>query len=278
MDGTHSRVQKTVFPVSTGGPVRAPGWRKDVFCGGCSKFLREQNAGDHAGYRLGMACKGCHVFGRILEEFITIWIKTTNQKLLERRASYRQIYRLPVKQCRMDVTYRYVPNQYFQFPPAHVLEDPAGGKTCRKTCFQGCDPENTGDDQTCRGSCRIPSRNDMPRSDGDTPARAQWVPSMVNMGHFPPERLQEHLSDAPQRRGYTRSLPMGPIDGTHGCPQKTVFVLPIRASVRAHVKVERRVLRGATQKTQEIIKECRKSCRIPSRNGMPSRSFSEHFG
>eukprot|EP00661_Eupelagonemidae_sp_cell13_P016083 gene16083-biopygen6727 len=26
---------------------------------------------------------------------------------------------------------------------------------------------------------------------------------------------------APQRRGYTRSLPMGAIDGTHGCPQKT---------------------------------------------------------
>eukprot|EP00661_Eupelagonemidae_sp_cell13_P012857 gene12857-biopygen23004 len=28
------------------------------------------------------------------------------------------------------------------------------------------------------------------------------------------------LKDAPQRRGNTRSLPMGPIDGTHGCAQK----------------------------------------------------------
>eukprot|EP00661_Eupelagonemidae_sp_cell13_P024873 gene24873-biopygen7435 len=71
------------------------------------------------------------------------------------------------------------------------------------------------------------------------------VSSMVRMGahrkryfQFPPERLLERLSaksglkHAPQRRGYTRSLPMGPIDGTHGCPQKTVFSLSTRASVR----------------------------------------------
>eukprot|EP00661_Eupelagonemidae_sp_cell13_P012328 gene12328-biopygen18472 len=40
MDGTHSCVQKTVFSVSTGGPLRASGWRKDAFWGGgCYKFL-----------------------------------------------------------------------------------------------------------------------------------------------------------------------------------------------------------------------------------------------
>eukprot|EP00661_Eupelagonemidae_sp_cell13_P017539 gene17539-biopygen12887 len=71
---------------------------------------------------------------------------------------------------------------------------------------------------------------------------------------WPPKLAKSGLKDAPQRRGYTRSLPMGPINGTHGCAQKTVCPLPTRASVRAHLKVERRVLNGATQKTQGIIK------------------------
>eukprot|EP00661_Eupelagonemidae_sp_cell13_P016385 gene16385-biopygen20277 len=32
---------------------------------------------------------------------------------------------------------------------------------------------------------------------------------------WPPKLAKSGLKDAPQRRGYTRSLPMGPIDGTH---------------------------------------------------------------
>eukprot|EP00661_Eupelagonemidae_sp_cell13_P025728 gene25728-biopygen18019 len=43
-----------------------------------------------------------------------------------------------------------------------------------------------------------------------------WIP--MDALEFPPNSGLKH---APQRRGYTRSLPMGPIDGTHGCPQKT---------------------------------------------------------
>eukprot|EP00661_Eupelagonemidae_sp_cell13_P023870 gene23870-biopygen10396 len=36
---------------------------------------------------------------------------------------------------------------------------------------------------------------------------------------WPPKLAKSGLKHAPQRRGYTRSLPMGPIDGTHGSPE-----------------------------------------------------------
>ena len=49
---------------------------------------------------------------------------------------------------------------------------------------------------------------------------------------WPPKLAKSGLKDAPQRRGYTRSLPMGPIDGTHGCAQKTVFLVPTGEAVR----------------------------------------------
>eukprot|EP00661_Eupelagonemidae_sp_cell13_P008669 gene8669-biopygen22651 len=46
MDGTHSCVQKTVFSVPTGGPLRASGWRKDVFLGcGCTLVWRRTAVG-----------------------------------------------------------------------------------------------------------------------------------------------------------------------------------------------------------------------------------------
>eukprot|EP00661_Eupelagonemidae_sp_cell13_P014556 gene14556-biopygen5123 len=38
---------------------------------------------------------------------------------------------------------------------------------------------------------------------------------------LPPKLAKSGLEDAPQRRGYTRSLPMGPIDGTHGKHRKS---------------------------------------------------------
>eukprot|EP00661_Eupelagonemidae_sp_cell13_P010252 gene10252-biopygen1747 len=45
---------------------------------------------------------------------------------------------------------------------------------------------------------------------------------MILQAFWPPKPAKSGLKHAPQRRGYTRSLPMGPIDGTHGCPQKTL--------------------------------------------------------
>eukprot|EP00661_Eupelagonemidae_sp_cell13_P015216 gene15216-biopygen17168 len=56
--------------------------------------------------------------------------------------------------------------------------------------------------------------------------QAFWHPNLAKSG----------LKDAPQRRRYTRSLPMSSTDDTHGCPQKMVFPLPPRASVRAPVR------------------------------------------
>eukprot|EP00661_Eupelagonemidae_sp_cell13_P020760 gene20760-biopygen20622 len=58
----------------------------------------------------------------------------------------------------------------------------------------------------------------------------------ILLAFWPPKLAKSGLKHAPQRRGDTRSLPMGPIDGTHGCPQKTVFSLSTRASVRAPVR------------------------------------------
>eukprot|EP00661_Eupelagonemidae_sp_cell13_P015480 gene15480-biopygen18711 len=44
----------------------------------------------------------------------------------------------------------------------------------------------------------------------------------ISPAFWPPKLAKSGLKDAPQRRGYTRSLPMGPINGTHGCLQKPV--------------------------------------------------------
>eukprot|EP00661_Eupelagonemidae_sp_cell13_P021583 gene21583-biopygen22184 len=43
---------------------------------------------------------------------------------------------------------------------------------------------------------------------------------MISQACWPPKLAKRGLKDAPQRRGYTRSLPMGSIDGTHGCAKK----------------------------------------------------------
>eukprot|EP00661_Eupelagonemidae_sp_cell13_P011376 gene11376-biopygen7845 len=79
------------------------------------------------------------------------------------------------------------------------------------------------------GSCWIPSGNGMPRRSF---FGAFW---RILQASWPPKLATSGLKHAPQRRGYIRSLPMGPIDGTHGCPQKTVFSLSTRASGRGPV-------------------------------------------
>eukprot|EP00661_Eupelagonemidae_sp_cell13_P007686 gene7686-biopygen18063 len=80
----------------------------------------------------------------------------------------------------------------------------------RKTYFEECDPENTGNHQKCMHLSRIPSRNGMPRMSF---FEAFW---RILLALWHPKLAKSGLKDAPQRRGYTRSLPMGPIDGTHG--------------------------------------------------------------
>eukprot|EP00661_Eupelagonemidae_sp_cell13_P023371 gene23371-biopygen10331 len=45
----------------------------------------------------------------------------------------------------------------------------------------------------------------------------------ISQAFWPPKLAKSGLKGAPQRRGYTLSLAMGPIDGTHGCPQKRYF-------------------------------------------------------
>eukprot|EP00661_Eupelagonemidae_sp_cell13_P023618 gene23618-biopygen1277 len=58
----------------------------------------------------------------------------------------------------------------------------------------------------------------------DQPLVKLTRPDMEQCGHFLghlPKLAKSGLKHAPQRRRDTRSLPMGPIDGTHGCPQKT---------------------------------------------------------
>eukprot|EP00661_Eupelagonemidae_sp_cell13_P016286 gene16286-biopygen20261 len=90
----------------------------------------------------------------------------------------------------------------------------------------GC-PQKTVFSLSTRASVRASGRNGLPRRSFFEAflsiLRAFWHPKLAKSG----------LKCAPQRRGYTRSVPMGPIDGTHGCPQKTVFSLSTRASVRA---------------------------------------------
>eukprot|EP00661_Eupelagonemidae_sp_cell13_P022397 gene22397-biopygen5742 len=136
------------------------------------------NAGNHAGYRPGMTCRGCHfeAFWMILQAFWHPQLAKSGLKDAPQRRGYTRSRSMgPI-----DGSKHWCPQkQYVHFPPERLQER----LSCRKTCLRGCDPENTENDQKCRKSCRIPSRNDMPRStrrsDGDTPARSQWVPSMA---------------------------------------------------------------------------------------------------
>eukprot|EP00661_Eupelagonemidae_sp_cell13_P024509 gene24509-biopygen2914 len=85
---------------------------------------------------------------------------------------------------------------------------PMGPIDGRKTCFEGRDPEITGNHQH---ACQ------------------EWDPEdvifeafcMILQAFWPPKLAKNGLKDAPQRRGHTRSLPMGPIDGTHGKHRKS---------------------------------------------------------
>eukprot|EP00661_Eupelagonemidae_sp_cell13_P020772 gene20772-biopygen10137 len=107
------------------------------------------------------------------EDFTRILDQEINTKLLERRASNKQIYRQPAKLCRVDVTHRKGMQRM------SLLEH-----------FGACNK------------------------------------------HFAPKNTKSGLKDAPQRRGYTRSLPMGPIDDRAiACihAARTLFCMPTRA-------------------------------------------------
>eukprot|EP00661_Eupelagonemidae_sp_cell13_P015494 gene15494-biopygen18716 len=54
----------------------------------------------------------------------------------------------------------------------------------------------------------------------------------ITSKHAPQRRIYARPLQAPQRRVYARSVQKGPIDGTHGCPQKTVFSVPSGEPVR----------------------------------------------
>eukprot|EP00661_Eupelagonemidae_sp_cell13_P009662 gene9662-biopygen21254 len=128
--------------------------------------------------------------------------------------------------CRVRAAY--VPGS--QWAPAGPLRarcEPAASplRSSPETCGAGQPWENP------------TSRNGMPRSDGDTPARSQWVPSMVHMG-------------------------------VH---KKTVFSLSTRASVRAPVRSRSRFNGDFHQKCFKTTQKCSKSSNKRSPNNQFKR-------
>eukprot|EP00661_Eupelagonemidae_sp_cell13_P005310 gene5310-biopygen23686 len=158
----------------------------------------------------------------------------------------------------------------------------------RKMRFEWCDTESTGNHQKMQGI--------MP----DT--IQEWHAEDALFGHVGIEKTTKMTSeDAAQRLIYARLLQKGPVDGAHWCTQKIciVYILVQKTAKmtskdapqrrvyarflykgpvddRAHARKMR--FEGCDLENTGNHQKCRKSCRIPSRNGMPRMSFLEHFG
>eukprot|EP00661_Eupelagonemidae_sp_cell13_P016793 gene16793-biopygen12833 len=254
-------------PESTGNhqKCRASSWLEYAFPEMQPRKHRKssKNAGNHDGCRPGMACRGGYfrsildAFLRILDQnnwpkgvfwmiFYAIWTKTTGEKWLERRAAATGIHPLAPKGFHRwqkdaipDVICPSIPPGV---PPAlsHCKDKDTVGKSMYGSSNDT--GENIqGSQQREQGTCRADrwvraDRGDGPAGGGGAANGDPLTPDQGRIWQPKVFQAKSGLKEAPQRRGYTRSLPMGPIDGTHGCAQKNVFPLSTRASVRAPVR------------------------------------------
>eukprot|EP00661_Eupelagonemidae_sp_cell13_P015581 gene15581-biopygen21722 len=190
-----------------------------------------KNAGNHAGYRPGIACRGCN-FGSMLEDFTSILASKTAKSGLkdapQRRGYTRSLPMGPIDDCCATELFF----NHFGCKAAICLPVYWNGKTPRclggpplePPCFaRTASLRRHGLGARCRRRC------------GKSPP---WVAQVV---------VEQYI-------GMECAPLKGPIDGTHGCAQKMVFLVPTGEAVKPCARPKDAYFRSAATRFQAGVR------------------------